>query len=98
MGTGQMIQRTNVKIVASPDRVRLVIDGNIKHEQEIIDYEVLFQQLEEAIPQATFHYEWTPDLKQYDQDSAEVVQIQPGEVIETSTDIQVVASDDPDRR
>jgi hypothetical protein len=89
-----LMQPTNIKIVASPKMVRLVIDDNIKHEDDIIDYEALFLHLGQAIPQATFHYEWTADLAQYDQDTSDTFTVVPGEVIETSTDIQVVSDDE----
>jgi len=88
-----MAQARSVKIVVSPDRMRLVVDDNIQHEDQTIFYDVLFNYLQKAIPSTNFHYEFTDDLSTYDQDSAEVVKLQPGEAVTTSTDIQVTVED-----
>lgn len=77
----------SVRIIASPDKVRLLIDDNIKHEDEIIPYDVLLTHLEKSINGVKFHYEWTADLNQWDKDNLDTFEFTPD--IEATTVISI---------
>jgi hypothetical protein len=90
------MSQVNVKLVSSPDMQRLYVNDNIKHEAEIIPYDVLFAIFDKEMKgtvNVTWQYEWTADLEEYDQDTEEVVVLNPTEAVITSTDLPEDVSD-----
>lgn len=64
----------SIKIIASPDKVRLLVDDNVAHEGDIIPYDVLFTHFQKHVPNVNWHYEWTADIKQWDKDNLDTFQ------------------------
>jgi hypothetical protein len=86
----------NINLVVSPETCRLIIDNNIKAEQEIIDYETLFRHIDQATQgtvNVNFHYEWTHDMDEWDNNHSDVVVLSAGEAEVTSIGEPVVEYD-----
>lgn len=74
----------DVKMVSSPTQQRLIINGNVVNESDIIPYDVLFELIGKETKetcQVTFHYEWTADLDEYDGETGNLLLLKPGEGI-----------------
>ena len=72
----------NVKLIASPDQCRLIINDNVKFEGEIVDYETLFRYIQneaKGTVNINLHYEWTHDLSEWDRDHHDIVELSAGE-------------------